>query len=163
MRQDPRDACWAWVRSSGTACGWGLCPLGEEAPGLPVLSPPSWAGALTLPWAQCLWLRAASLLRFLWPMSDPKMDMEDLILAAGPGQALAQMPHTLSPQCPLIALPCCTQPCPLNVPLGCNPLAPFSKGELLLMLQDVVLVSPLPGSLPRLCPPHAAPPAPCGG
>lgn len=29
---------------------------------------PWWAGALPLPWAQRLWLRAASLLRFLWPV-----------------------------------------------------------------------------------------------
>lgn len=54
MGQDPRGTC-----------RWGLCPLGEEAPGLAILSPSSWAGALPLPWAQRLWLRAASLLRFL--------------------------------------------------------------------------------------------------
>lgn len=40
---------------------------------------------------------------------------------------------------------------PSQCSTGCNPLVPISKGDLLFIAQDVVLVSPLPGSLPRLC------------
>lgn len=149
MGQDPRGAC-----------RWGLCPLGEEAPGLTVLSPSSWAGALPLPWAQRLWLRAASLLRFL-AHEQPQDGHRGPHLGSRPRTGSG--PDAAHSVTPLIALLCCTQPCPLSVPLGCSPLVPISKGDLLFMLQDVVLVSPLPGSLSRLCPPYAAPPTPCGG
>lgn len=135
-----------------TACGWGFCPLGEEAPGLPMVG-----------WGTSPSLGPAPVAKGSFPPEIPMARETPRRTSRTSSRQQARdrlwpRRRTLSPQCPL----CCTRPRPLSVPPGCNPV-PFSKAELLLMLQDVVLESPLPESLPSLCPPSAAPPTPCGG
>lgn len=113
-----------------TACGWGFCPLGDQGSPLP------------LPRAQRLWLRVASLLRFLWPVRPqdghrgPHLGSRPRT-GSGPDAARCQPSVRSAARGPALSVS----------PWGAIPV-PFSKAELLLMLQDVVSESPLPEGLP---------------
>lgn len=99
-----------------TACGWGFCPLGEEAPGLPV------AG-----WGTAPSLGPAPVAKGSFPPEIPMARETPRRTSRTSSRQQARdrlwpRCRTLSPQCPL----CCTRPCPPVFHWGAIP-CPFPR------------------------------------